>query len=185
MGWKDVGKTVAKFAPILGTILGGPAGAVAGAAGSLLSQYLGVEDSPDAVQAALTQDPDAAVKIQKLLVDKEVELQRMAEETERVYVTSQSRVYEAQAKADGQSTRPKIAYLMAWMLAIPYVLVGAGITYAVVMNMVKIEDMWPTVLAYLGVPLSILRMYFGELRKEQGQRLGVPVPSLSDLFVRK
>lgn len=66
MDWKKVGKTVGKFAPMLGTVLGGPGG---GAVGALVASALGVDNDPDAIEQAVKNDPGAAVKL------REVELQ--------------------------------------------------------------------------------------------------------------
>lgn len=66
MEWKDIGKAVATAAPVLGTVLGGPVGAIAGAAGSLVASFLGCEDSPEAVDIAISQNPDALLKLKKL-----------------------------------------------------------------------------------------------------------------------
>lgn len=65
MNWSDVGKTVARVAPILGTVLGGPVGAVAGAAGSLLGSFLGVEPEPETVMAAL-KDPATLLRVKEI-----------------------------------------------------------------------------------------------------------------------
>jgi len=66
MDWKDIGSIVKKGAPLLGTILGGPAGAAAGGAISLICSALGVSDeTPEAVMAAI-QSPDAMVKLKEL-----------------------------------------------------------------------------------------------------------------------
>lgn len=77
VSWKDVGGAVARFAPVVGTILGGPAGAVVGAAGALVASALGVPPTPDEVQKAMTVDPQAAVKIKELEVTRQVELQKL------------------------------------------------------------------------------------------------------------
>lgn len=69
MEWKDVGKTVASIAPVLGTVLGGPVGLIAGAAGSLIANVLGVESDPKAVQAAVAADPEAIVKLKQIEAD--------------------------------------------------------------------------------------------------------------------
>lgn len=65
MDWKAVGKTVATAAPILGSVLGGPVGMIAGAAGSLLASVLGVEADPEAVNKALM-DPASFVKLREI-----------------------------------------------------------------------------------------------------------------------
>ena len=66
MDWKDIASTVAKAAPILGTVLGGPVGAIAGAAGSLVASMLGCDDSPEAVNEAISQNPEALLKLKEL-----------------------------------------------------------------------------------------------------------------------
>jgi hypothetical protein len=65
MNWESVGKAVSVAAPILGTVLGGPVGLIAGAAGSLLASALGCEPDPDAVLKAVA-DPASLVKIREI-----------------------------------------------------------------------------------------------------------------------
>jgi len=65
MEWKDIAKVVGQSAPILGTVLGGPAG---GAIGSLVASVLGVSNEPDAVIEAIRMNPDVAVKLKELEV---------------------------------------------------------------------------------------------------------------------
>lgn len=62
MSWDSIKNAVGKIAPIAGTLLGGPAGA---AVGGLISSALGVENSPEAVAAALG-NPDAVIKLREL-----------------------------------------------------------------------------------------------------------------------
>lgn len=62
MGWDSIKSAVGKIAPIAGTLLGGPAGA---AVGGLISSALGVDNSPEAVSAALG-NPDAVIKLREL-----------------------------------------------------------------------------------------------------------------------
>ena len=88
MNWRDVADTVAKAAPALGGALYGGAGY---AVGSGIAKLLGVEDSPEAVQAALQQDPQAALKLRELEAEMErarinadLDRQRMVNETMRV-----------------------------------------------------------------------------------------------------
>lgn len=65
MTWKDVGRMAAKTAPVLAGALGGPAGAIAAAAGSLLASFLGEEPEPAAVAKAL-QDPATMLRLKEL-----------------------------------------------------------------------------------------------------------------------
>lgn len=57
--WSSVGNFLKGSLPVIGTALGGPAGAVVG---SVLSMALGTNDNPDAVLDTLRQDPDAIIK---------------------------------------------------------------------------------------------------------------------------
>lgn len=92
MDWKDIAGVVGKAAPVVGTLLGGPAGA---AVGGLVAAALGTDSTPDAVSAALIGNPDAIVKIQELQTNAKVQLQQLA-------VTA-----EANRLADVQSARAR------------------------------------------------------------------------------
>jgi hypothetical protein len=63
MKWSDVGKNITKAAPMLGAAIGGPGGA---AIGALIASAFGVDGSPDAVNSAIMQSPDAALKLREL-----------------------------------------------------------------------------------------------------------------------
>lgn len=73
MEWKDVGAVVAKVAPVLGGALGGPVGAIAGAAGQLVASFLGVTADPAAVNTALA-DPETLVKMRVLEIQEQGQL---------------------------------------------------------------------------------------------------------------
>ncbi|SIO35886.1 hypothetical protein [Halodesulfovibrio marinisediminis] len=73
MDWNELGVSVAKVAPVLGAALGGPVGAIAGAAGTLISSFLGVEPEPQVVAKAL-QDPNILLKLKQLEVEQQSQL---------------------------------------------------------------------------------------------------------------
>ncbi len=75
MNWSDIAGAVGKAAPILGTLVGGPAGA---AIGGVIASALGTENTPEAVNAALQANPDAFVKLKQIESDERVKLQQMA-----------------------------------------------------------------------------------------------------------
>ena len=81
MRFSDIGKTVAEFAPMLGGLLGGPAGA---GVGSLIASAFGVENKPDAIQAAIKNDPNAAVKLREVELQNKADLERITLETTKV-----------------------------------------------------------------------------------------------------
>lgn len=74
MKWSDIAGIVGQAAPILGTLLAGPAG---GAVGALIASSLRVGNSASEVSAALA-NPDAAVKLKQIEKDRQVELQGLA-----------------------------------------------------------------------------------------------------------
>jgi len=62
MNWSSIKETVAKFAPLAGTLLGGPA---APAIGALISSALGSDNTPEAVMQSLA-NPENVVKLKEL-----------------------------------------------------------------------------------------------------------------------
>ena len=101
MEWKDIANVVGKAAPILGTLLGGPAGA---AVGGLISTALGVDLTPDAVSAALTQNPDTLLKLKQLQIDHEDNLQSLMVQAEQNRLQADAAQYAAEA-SDRDSAR--------------------------------------------------------------------------------
>jgi Holin of 3TMs, for gene-transfer release len=75
MDWKDLAAVVGKTAPLLGTLIGGPAGA---AIGGIVASVLGCANTPDAVSQAIAVNPDAAVKLAQIESDERVRLQQLA-----------------------------------------------------------------------------------------------------------
>lgn len=113
MDWSDVGKLVAKAAPLAGTILGGPAG---GAIGGLIASLFGVESEPDQVASAIQQDPQAALKLKELELNHKIELERLVLEQEKMRLgdvaSARNREVET-TKATG--SRDKSLYALAWL----------------------------------------------------------------------
>ena len=75
MKWSDLAGVVSKFAPVIGTAIGGPPGALVG---SMIATALGVEDSPEAVAKELKHNPEAYVKLKQLESDERLKLQGYA-----------------------------------------------------------------------------------------------------------
>lgn len=71
----DLGRTVARFAPLLGGALSGPCGATLG---SIIASVFGTDTSkPDRLQNLIITDPDAAVKLRQIEADHHLELQKI------------------------------------------------------------------------------------------------------------
>jgi hypothetical protein len=117
MDWSDLKSVVGKAAPILGTLVGGPAGATIG---GLIASALGTDNTPDAVSQALAVNPDAAVKLRQIESDERVKLQSMALAHADNEIAAQSQVVQSvnqtmqtEAKADHWPTytwRPFIGF---------------------------------------------------------------------------
>ena len=65
--WDKVKGIIGSAAPVVGTLLGGPAGA---AMGSIIADTLGVANEPSAIERALEKNPDALLKIGFMKDDK-------------------------------------------------------------------------------------------------------------------
>jgi roadblock/LC7 domain-containing protein len=98
MDWKDIGATVAKFAPMVGGLLGGPAG---GVVGSLVASAFGVEATPDAVSSALVANPEAAGKLREIESHQRVRLQELLMQQAQAEMTAAT----AQAQAINETMR--------------------------------------------------------------------------------
>lgn len=101
MDWKDLAGVVSKAAPVLGGILGGPAGV---AVGGLLATALGTDASPDSVSAAILRDPQAAIKLKELETNSRVQLQQLAVTAEQNRLQAATAQHASQA-ADRDSAR--------------------------------------------------------------------------------
>ena len=94
MEWKDVAATVGRAAPLLGLLLGGPAGAVVTAAGAMVSSVLGVGNSPADVAAALTL-PDSVVKLRELEARRQIELESLTVQSELARLAAETSAMQA------------------------------------------------------------------------------------------
>jgi hypothetical protein len=122
--WKDVGNTVATFAPalgkIVGNVVGGPeVGTLAGNAISGLMQLFGLKPdaTPDQLNQAIAKDPQAALKLKQAEMD--YQLAEQKEITERLKAeladvqSARSREVEV-TKATGK--RDINLYVLAWVV---------------------------------------------------------------------
>lgn len=123
ISWKDIAGDIGKVAPVLGTLLGGPAGE---AVGSIISSALGTSSDPSAVLASLS-NPDTAVKLKQIESDQAVGLQKLTVEAEQNRLaaqTSQAQAVNASIQAEAKSDhwptytwRPFIGFCfgVAWL----------------------------------------------------------------------
>jgi hypothetical protein len=131
MDWKDVAGTVAKAAPILGTILGGPVGGAVGGVVSLIASAFGLtptETTPEKISQMLTTDPAAAVKLAEIESRHKIRLQELVLEQSRLELDLQRAEF---ADTDSARAREKAVvaatgkvdanlYVLAWVVIIGF-----------------------------------------------------------------
>lgn len=67
--WDKIKELLGDSAPVIGTLLGGPAGT---AVGGLIAKALGTDNNPEAIEEALKNNPDALVKIKEIEASREL-----------------------------------------------------------------------------------------------------------------
>lgn len=114
MNWQKVKENVARVAPILGAAINP---AVGGAVGTLIASALGSEATPEAIEMAMSADPDFALKLRQLESQHHLRLQELA-------------LMQAEAELkDVQHAREshKLSSMPAYIFAALTMIVGAAI----------------------------------------------------------
>ena len=159
MDWKDIQGDIAAAAPMLGTLVGGPAGA---AIGSIIASALGTPADASTVQAALKANPDAAVKLRQIEADQATRFQELtvAAESNRLTadtaaITAVNATMQVEAKSDHWPTyswRPFIGFCFgfAWIGNYFFLPIIKGYLPGLVMPIIPAEA-WIAVGGILGV----------------------------------
>ncbi|SIO94655.1 hypothetical protein VSP9026_02384 [Vibrio spartinae] len=109
--WENVKSLIASAAPLVGGLLAGPAGSSVGA---LIADKLGVEHTPEAIEAELKSHPEALLKIKQMESDERVELRKI-----KLQETSLLLGYEQSKLADTQDARKQHKdHWMPWALTL-------------------------------------------------------------------
>jgi hypothetical protein len=93
MEWKDIAGKIADAAPTLGTLIGGPIGTGIGTGVKLLARAFGLSDdaTPDQIDEAIKQDPQAALKLRQAELEYNLEIGRQKlQETQQYLADVQS-----------------------------------------------------------------------------------------------
>jgi hypothetical protein len=114
--WDKVKDFIGGNAPVIGSLLGGPAG---GAAGALVASWLGVENDPNKILEKLQTDPNAMIAIKQMESDERKQLRELQFQAEMAKLKDQQHQHEQQQETirTGDTaedeyvrrTRPKIA----------------------------------------------------------------------------
>ena len=180
MDWKDIAGVVGKFAPLLGTLVGGPAGA---AIGSLIASAIGTENTPSAVSQALQVSPDAAVKLAQIEADERVKLQGLITDQAKADIAAQAQAssdvnksIQTEAASEHWPTygwRPAIGFAVALAVVLSVFTVfaayGAAIIYGKSEGLAQLPGILAAVAGIIAVvsPILGIASYFrGKMQAE-------------------
>lgn len=151
----DLISMVSKFAPAIGTALGGPLG---GLAVSAIAEKLGVADEVEAVTKAIKADPESAIKLQQL-----------ENEKFKAVLADKDSARNREATIATSEKAPLINKLVSPVLALIVVVAWVGIQYTLLNTTVpqEMRELVARVLGTLdGALMVILSYYFGASTKE-------------------
>jgi hypothetical protein len=167
--WGDIAGIVGKAAPIVGTLLGGPAGA---AVGGLISAALGTSNDPDSVSAALAADPANMEKVIEVQTNAKVQLQQIQADLAKAEIAAKTAQYQAEAtdrasardlaaKQPNDFMRPLLGLVIVLATVVVSFLIISGRADSVITNTTAAITVG-TVIGYLfGEAKSVLGFYFG------------------------
>ena len=140
MDWKEVAGTVAKAAPLVGSILGGPPGAAIGGVISLIGAAFGLtpeQTTPDQIHQMLSIDPAAAVKLAEIESTHKIRLQEILLDQARLELEGQKAEFADTASARAREIDVVKAtgrsdvnlYILAWTVVIGFFLLIYVLTF--------------------------------------------------------
>lgn len=177
MNWSDIGGIIGKSAPLVGTLLGGPAGA---AVGALVANALGVNSDPDAVNSALANDPDAYAKVVELQLNAKVELERLTVQLKIAEIQAEGAQYVAEA-ADRDSARklaatqpndlvrPVLTMIMLGGSLFVVVAILLGWANEAITNTTAALTVGTVLGLWLGMTKEVMGFWFGMTKESQKQ----------------
>lgn len=180
MEWKDIAGALGKFAPLLGTLIGGPAGA---AIGGVVASALGTESKPEAVSEALKINPDAAIKLAQIESDQRVKLQEMATDQAKAEIAAFSqqsgdinKTMQVEAASEHWPTyawRPAIGFSVAIAVLLSVLTVfgayGAAVIYGNADGLQHLPGILAAIAGIIGVVspiLGIASWYRGKMQAD-------------------
>ena len=151
----DLITMVSKFAPAIGTALGGPLG---GLAVSAIAERLGVKNEVEAVTKAIKADPEAALKLQQL-----------ENEKFKAVLADKDSARNREATIATSEKAPLLNKLISPALALIVVSAWVGIQFILINSTVpqEMRELVARVLGTLdGALMVILSYYFGASTKD-------------------
>ena len=169
MDWKELGRKIAGAAPLLGGIIGGPAGAGVGQVVNLVAGALGMapDTSADAIAQRLDMDPEALLKLRELESTHAEQLARIALEQARLELADRADARAREIEITRTTGRRDYQlYILAWL-----VVVGFGSLCGLLMRWTVPEGSNEVVFMLFGSLASgftlVLQYFFGSSRSSQ------------------
>jgi len=135
--WKDIAGTVGRAAPLLGSLLGGPAG---GAVGALISSALGTPAGDAQAAAAALADPASALKLREIETTHAERIQALAVQVEQMRLGAEAQAMQAQqaAAADVGATMRVEAAAEHWPTYSWRPAIGFAVALAVLLSVLTV-----------------------------------------------
>lgn len=169
MQWKDLPKLIGSAAPLIGGLIGGPAGA---AVGQIAASALGVDATPDAVATALKTDPAAAVKLRQIEADERTRLAEIA--AQQVAAQAQSdaqndqevtKRWQSDMSSDSWLSKNVRPLCLTWSIVMLMLLAWSSIFVDLTPSQVDAMKAWaPLLVGLVGIMVSA---YFGSRWSEK------------------
>ena len=157
MNWKELGKKVADFAPLLGGLLGGPAGA---SIGGIIAGTLGTSNNPEDISAAIAGNTEAITKLKQLELEHKEKLIQMSLEADTNRIAEVNKTMRAEYAQEDKYVkrwRPTFGYAvcLTWLItwiAITYTVIFAPASAPLVLNALSsTTTLWGVALSILGI----------------------------------
>ena len=157
MNWDKVKNIIGNTAPLLGGLIGGPAGA---GVGTLISHALGVENTPDAIERELVNNPDALLKLKQLEYNNKEKLETLYIEADTQRLKIVNETYQTELKQEDKyvkRARPTFIYaliitwFMTWYAIVYTILTDVAKAPEIITALVGTTALWGIALAVVGV----------------------------------
>ena len=177
--WESIKSLIGSAAPLIGTLIGGPIGA---GVGGLVANALGVENTPQAIEQELMNNPDALLALNELEMDHQVEFKQLAlehakieSEERKLALTQQNATMQAELASNDpyvRRWRPTWGYSMcaAW------VLLFFGVAFVMVFHPKEAANVMNSVVAMtplFGIGLAVLGINIHKRSQDKQVSLGV------------
>jgi hypothetical protein len=117
MNWDKVKEKIGGAAPLIATLIGGPA---AGGIVSMVASALGVEGKPESIMAELERNPEAMLKLKELQLTHKTRFEELALEDTKAHLADMqnARQREVEIRKSGGSTWP--LYMLASIIVVGF-----------------------------------------------------------------